>query len=63
MAVVGGWSWTERFPEPAHRHFGVTITPIILSFIESTSALACSGVVPVSNSNPTETDLMPDTVL
>ena len=34
-------------------HFGVTMTPTILSFIASTSALACSSVVPLSNSNPT----------
>jgi hypothetical protein len=33
------------------RHFGVTITPTILSFIPSTSLFACSIVVPLSSSN------------
>lgn len=53
---------TPEYSRFCPRHFGVTMTPTILSFIESTSALACSIVVPLSNSNPTETDLQPDTL-
>jgi hypothetical protein len=48
--------------ETARCHFGVTITPTILSSIKSTRVLACSSVVPLSISNPTVNDLRLDTV-
>jgi hypothetical protein len=38
-------------------HFGVTITPTILSFITPTSILASSAVVPLSTSNSTVNEL------